>query len=117
MKQFAGNRPLKQIKDQCEAQGLHFDDLAYRVRGHDHVVITGGGARVFYNTFNGRFFGEAWFDPPGQLVHFNSDSTEHEKRPWFQALLSFFYVNKGEISELAGASMVSYILGGTATLS
>lgn len=90
MKQFAGFKTLDVIKVQCQAAGIRFDDSRYRQHGDDHVLIAGGGAHVLYNTFNGKFFG---ITPNG--VEFDSSSTQHEHAPWFQALLSFFYVEQG----------------------
>jgi hypothetical protein len=88
MQTFAGNKTLEQIKAQCKAQGLAFDDYLYRTAGHDHVRISGGGARVLFNTFNGRFIG---ITPDG--VAFSSDD-KLDGTPWFDALLRFFYVEK-----------------------
>lgn len=87
MKTFAGNKSLKAIKAQCVAQGVTFDDRMYRKQGSDHVVVEGGGCRVLFSTFNGNFFGTT---PDGTT--FDSRETLHEDEPWFQALLSFFYV-------------------------
>lgn len=89
MKMFAGNKPLDVIKQQCKDQGIVFDDERWRVYGDDYVRISGGGCWVLYNTFNGSFFGET---PDG--TDFSNDSDEHEDQPWFQALLSFFYVEQ-----------------------
>lgn len=88
MKMFAGNKSLTAIQQQCEDAGLVYDQSAFE-RGSDYVRISGGGAHVLYSTFNGRFFGET---PDG--VKFSSDSTRHESEEWFQALLSFFYVER-----------------------
>lgn len=90
MKTFAGLKKLDVIKSQCNAAGIRFDDTRYRQHGDDHVLIAGGGAHVLYNTFNGKFFG---ITPTG--VEFDSSGTQHEHEPWFQALLSFFYVERG----------------------
>ncbi|CAG9172471.1 hypothetical protein CURE108131_23050 [Cupriavidus respiraculi] len=93
MKKFAGNKPLIEIKRQCEAAGIDYNDTLYR-RGGDYVVITtvngdNDSGQVLYNTVNGKFFGTT---PDG--IQFDSSSTKHENEPWFQALLSFFYVVK-----------------------
>lgn len=87
MKKFAGIKTLKVIKAQCKAARITFDDYLYRKKGNDHVRVIGGGATVLFNSFNGRFFGTT-----DKGVTFNSDSTEHESEPWFQALLAFFYI-------------------------
>lgn len=89
MKTFARHKTLREIRAQCRALGLALNDHLWRSRGHDHVCIEGGGARVLYNTFNGRFFGAT-----DQGVEFSSDNQAQEDRPWFQTLLGFFYVEK-----------------------
>lgn len=88
MKKFAGNKTREQVKAQCDALGLEFDDAAYQ-RGSDITVIRGGGAHVLWISFNGRFFGTT-----DTGIEFSSDETTHEAEPWFQALLDFFYVSK-----------------------
>jgi hypothetical protein len=94
MKKFDGVKPLAAIKKQCRAAGIHFSDRLYR-EGSDYVVITSikgdnHSGQVLFNQFNGNFFGTT---PAG--VQFDSKKTTHEKEPWFQALLAFFYVEKG----------------------
>lgn len=89
MKKFAGNKTLDQLRAQCAALGLELDTRLYDTEGYDHFVVRGGGGKVFYNTFNGRFFGTT-----DSGVQFSSDETEHEAENWFQQLLSFFYVEK-----------------------
>lgn len=113
MKKFAGTKPLAEIKTQCRAAGVAFDDYNFRTTGADHVCL--GAAQidmtrpdgtafvnasdnsphgwVMFNTFNGRFFGST---PEG--VRFNSDLTLHDDEPWFQQLLSFFYVEKKSVA-------------------
>jgi len=87
MKMFSGNKPLLVIARQCVQAGLSFNDELYRKRGWDTIRIDcPSGAHVIYNTFNGNFFGKT-----DRGVVFDSKSTKHENKPWFQALLSFFY--------------------------
>lgn len=109
MKTFAGIKHLIDIRDQCRAEGLLWDDKAFRTRGSDHIVISGGGARVFFNTFNGRFFGTT-----DTGVSFNSDSTEHEECPWFQSLLAFFYTESSAQMAPRKPSGIAYTVGGVA---
>lgn len=107
-KTFDGNRPLAEIIANARQQGVAVDDYNYRVLGHDNIAFgIATGKRpdntdlvtcresdrgwVFYNSFNGRFFGRT-----DKGVAFDSSSTRHEHEPWFQALLSFFYVEKQE---------------------
>lgn len=91
MKKFAGNKALDVIKAQCASLGLDYNDTLHRA-GHDYIVITSVkgdnySGQVLYNTFNGKFFGTT---PDG--TQFDSNETEHEREEWFQALLSFFYI-------------------------
>lgn len=86
MTKFGGNRSYTEIKALCKANGLTVDDTAYREQFMDSITVIGGGAKVVYNTFNGRFSGVT---PDGK--HFFSSSTKYENEPWFQALLVFFY--------------------------
>lgn len=133
MKTFAGNKSLKVIRLQCEAAGVAVDDYNYRKLGYDHVCLGMRTGRrpdgspmvradwhatmlphgfVMFNTVNGRFWGHT-----DRGVACCSSSTEHEREPWFQALLSFFYVEKGESgAQKAPATMVDYTLGGVALL-
>lgn len=88
MKQFAGHKNVATIAKQCKAQGLQLNDRLYKT-GWDTVVVSGGGAHVTYNSFNGRFFGVT---PDG--TRFSSDETVHEHEPWFQSVLLFFYIER-----------------------
>lgn len=89
MKKFAGHKTLEQIADQCKAQGLELDARKYVNEGSDFITVRGGGAHAIYSVFNGRFFGRT---PDGTV--FTSDSTKHDKQPWMQAFLNFFYTEK-----------------------
>jgi hypothetical protein len=132
MKKFAGTKGLLDIKRQCKAAGVAYDDYRFRKVGADYVclgvatgtrpdrspfVLAGAdgnprGGFVMFNTFNGTFYGMT-----DKGVEFDSGSTKHEREPWFQALLSFFYIEKGEPgAEKQPATMVDYTLGGTALL-
>lgn len=133
MKKFAGNRSLKEIRLLCEAAGVAVDDYNFRKLGYDHVCLgVATGQRpdrsplvradwhastvpygyVMFNTVNGLFWGHT-----DQGIAFDSSSTKHERERWFQALLSFFYVEKGELgAEKPPATMVDYTLGGVALL-
>lgn len=93
MKTFAGNKKLADIKRQCKECGIQFDDANFK-KGSDFVVIRtkrndNSSGVVLYNTFNGNFTGTT-----DKGIDFDSQRTEHEAEPWFQALLSFFYVEK-----------------------
>lgn len=85
MKTFARHKSVDEILGQCSAGGIPIDISKYVKDGHDHIVVGAEPAVVFYNTFNGRFFGTT---PEG--VSFSSDS-ELDGTPWFDALLNFFY--------------------------
>lgn len=101
MKKFAGTKSLDTIKQQCKAQGVYIDTRLHDQRGQDTVVVGGPVVTkgiqhhgwVIFNVFNGKFFGRT---PKG--VVFDSSDYVHEKEPWFQALLSFFYVETGAAS-------------------
>lgn len=100
MKRFAATKSLNLIRQQCEEAGIYLDDHLYRRNGSDYVVITtvrgdNDSGQVLFNTFNGTFFGTTPDNIP-----FDSTTTEHENEPWFQALLSFFYVelDTGEVN-------------------
>jgi hypothetical protein len=86
-KTFAGNRPLKEIRAMCKAQGVQLIDSQWK-RGSDYVTLRSPGAYVMFNTFNGTFFGKT----PAN-VEFSSDD-RRDGEPWFDALLNFFYVMK-----------------------
>lgn len=90
-KKFKGNKPLATIREQCKAQGVSVDDSLLSQGQSDYIVLTGGGARVLYNTFNGGFFGTT---PNG--TKFSADSNEHEACEWFQQLMAFFYLEKDD---------------------
>jgi hypothetical protein len=97
MKRFARIKTLDEIKAQCQAQGVRLCTRLYDTQGWDTVVVGGpisnaaktGPGHAIYSTFNGKFFGRT---PDG--IEFDSTETRHEHAPWFQALLSFFYVEQ-----------------------
>lgn len=86
--QFERVKTYEEIKAQCDAQKLALADVHFRAGG-DTLVVSGGGGRVFFNAFNGKFFGNT---PDGK--HFRSSESYFEEEPWFKALLNFFYVEK-----------------------
>lgn len=93
MKQYLAHKTLTMLREQCATAGLELDTRLYDDAGHDHVVVRSADAEgnnkveVFFNTVSGRFFGRT---PDG--LGFNSDGTEFDNEPWFQALLDFFLV-------------------------
>lgn len=93
MKQFAGMRSLKEIRKLCKARGWTLNTRLYDTQGHDHVKIEwrhrGVSGECLLNTFNGRFFGFT-----KRNIHFTSSDTEHEQKPWFNALLNLAYHNR-----------------------
>ena len=92
MKKFKRHRTFEEVRDLCKKQGVPFSDHRHRIHGDDSVVVgkiaAGHHGYAIFNTFNGRFFG---LTPDGE--HFSSYSGRHDKQPWFQALLNFFYTN------------------------
>ena len=90
MKTFARHRTFHEVKALCKAQGLKFDDHVHKAGG-DTVFVTGGGCTVAFNTASGWFCGRT-----PDYIEFNSTDNDHEKEPWFQALLAFFYTDEPE---------------------
>lgn len=90
MKTFARHRTFNEVKALCKAQGLKFDDHVYKAGG-DMVFVTGGGCTVAFNCATGWFCGRT-----PDYIEFNSTDNDHEKEPWFQALLAFFYTDDQE---------------------
>lgn len=88
MKQFARIKPREQVLEQCLAQGVEVDQRQYEA-GSDWTTLRKGGCTVIWCSFNGNFFGTT---PDG--IEFDNKGTTHESEPWFQQLLSFFYVEK-----------------------
>ena len=86
-----GHKNYEQIKAQCKQLGITLNDKLYKEGNSDFVFLEGGGARVYYSSFNGRFFGTTDLG-----VEFSSDSTEHDHEPWFQTLLDFFLEGRKE---------------------
>lgn len=87
MKTFTGHKTYEQIKAQCEQLGLELLDKLRKEAAADHICVSGGGGYVWFNTVNGKFWGET-----DQGIEFDSSSTVFENEPWFQQLLAFFYV-------------------------
>lgn len=85
-------KSFEEIKAQCEVLGLTLKSKLYTDDHADHVMVEGGGARVYYNTTNGVFFGTTDLG-----VEFASDSDAHDHEPWFQTLLDFFLVGRIEV--------------------
>ncbi len=102
IKRWAGNKSLIEIETQCLAAGIDFVDDLWK-KGDDHVSIWTRAkdldlGYVIFNTVNGTFIGKT---PVGgdygpQGTTFNSNSAEHDDKPWFQALLAFFYVETSD---------------------
>lgn len=85
-KKYKGTKSLEVIQAQCVAQGLVLNRQRYD-EGDDFVTVhspQAPGAVVFFNTFNGRFFGTTHTG-----LEFRSDQ-ELDELPWFSALLDFF---------------------------
>lgn len=92
MKTFQGIKNCDAIKAQCVANGWDVNTELHESAGDDHISFTfqhgDQSAKVFYNTFNGRFFGTT--DAGKQ---FNSNNADLDGEPWFAALLAFVYVS------------------------
>lgn len=88
MPTFNRHKPMDQIRAQCLAEGVELKEERHKAGDSDFVRLAGGGCWVMFNTVNGRFWGET---PDG--TKFTSEGKNHEGKPWFQALLAFFYTN------------------------
>ncbi len=94
MKKFTAYKDLDTIEAQCKAAGIQYDARMMDEHGSDYIVVRtladdSHSGEVLYNMFNGNFFGTT---PDG--IQFDSMNDMHEDEPWFQQLLSFFYVEK-----------------------
>lgn len=95
MKKFDRHKTYDEIRAQCQAQGIPLNDHLFCSKGYDTIVVNHAwntplrDGYAVYSVFNGKFHGVT---DGGDT--FDSSSTKHEKEPWFQALLSFFYVEK-----------------------
>lgn len=95
MKKYKRGITIDELQAACDAQGLHLNRHLYDTQGYDYVVVSGGGARVVFNTFNGHFSGTT---PDG--TEFDSDKTDHDHEPWMQGLLDFFNTDAPTLEEL-----------------
>jgi hypothetical protein len=105
MRKFVGTKSLVILRAQAKKAGVKVDDHAFR-RGADRVYFKSPGVLIALNTFNGRFYGKRVKLEGVDVVHvhdISSDSTEHEKEPWFQALLEFFYTDNKAWAGSVGA--------------
>jgi hypothetical protein len=89
VKTYSGAKSLDQIVQQCSDQNVPLDDTDHLMGGDTIIVGMPDSGVVVFNTFNGFFTGVT---PEG--LEFQSDSDEYESQSWFQALLTFFYVEK-----------------------
>lgn len=93
---FKRHRSLDELREKCRELKWQIDSYKHDEEGSDHVMVfwRHGKVRgsVLYSVFNGRFFGA--IDKGGKLsdAWITSDETEHDAQPWFQALLSAFYI-------------------------
>ena len=96
MKKFAGIKRLDILRAQAKACHVKLEEQAFK-RGSDMVYFKSPGVVIALNTFNGRFYGN-----DGEMT-FSSDSSKHDKEPWFQTLLEFFYTNNKTLAGKIGA--------------
>lgn len=89
MTKFSRHLSVDEVQAACEARGFSIDHAMYDA-GSDHVrvqgEIEGQVVDVLYSDFTGKFLGKT-----DSGIEFNSDDTEHDGKPWFDGLLSFFY--------------------------
>ena len=96
MRTFARIKSRQEVLAQCRAQRVEVDQRSYKA-GSDWTTLRKGGCTVVWCSFNGNFFGTT---PDG--IQFSNDSDKHEKEPWFQQLLEFFY--DGSRTSVKGAA-------------
>lgn len=97
--EFSRHRTYHEIKGQCKAQGVYFNDRFFK-QGGDTVLVGGDigsvGAWAIYNVCNGHFFGRTPIMQKSlgypDAVKFSSCDNRHDDCPWFQDLLNFFLV-------------------------
>jgi len=91
MIKFQRHKTIDEIKQACAVAGFAINTDRYDTQGSDHVTILfafeGKAYTVFYNTFNGRFFG---VQPNGS--RFDSGNAGLDDEPWFLELMTFVYV-------------------------
>ena len=84
-KRFSGHKTYHQIKAQCKRDGVAFGHAAYK-NGYDMVYLRSPGVLVAYDTTTGCFYGTV--PDYGDF----SSADKLDGRPWFDALLAYFYV-------------------------
>lgn len=105
MRKFVGTKRLDILRAQAKRAKVRFDQKAFN-RGSDMVYFKSPGVLIALNTVNGRFYGKR-VQLDGVDVrfvhHISSDSTQHENKPWFKALLEFFYSDDEALCGKVGA--------------
>jgi len=91
--QFSRHRTIDEVIAHAKEQGVRVDASRFHL-GSDFVTVELPGPQgtlvpVLYNTFNGRFFYQ-----PRIGAGFSSTDTQYDGEPWFDAMLTFFYVPK-----------------------
>jgi hypothetical protein len=87
MKTYKRHITIDELRERCAIYGIPLNTVRYDEDGHDHVVVGEEPYPVYYNSFNGSFFG--W----RVGVYFSSDQNL-DQEPWFAAWLDFFYTNE-----------------------
>lgn len=87
------HKSYDQIKEQCIQLGLTLSDSLYLKGQSDYVIVEGGGARAYYSSSNGHFFGTT-----DQGVEFDCFNATHDGEPWFQTLLDFFLWKREQVN-------------------
>jgi hypothetical protein len=93
MKIYSGIKTVDEIRAQCAEKNYPINTERHDESGWDHIVVTlpgptGKPIEVLYNAFNGGFF-HAPKDNPDN--YFNSSDAGMDSKPWFVAMLDFFY--------------------------
>lgn len=92
MKTYQRFRTPAELFDLAQQQGVEYSAKNFR-EGSDYLMFRlpgpDGICSVLFGTHNGRFFcADEGFS------YFNSGE-QHDGKPWFDALLDFFYTNEG----------------------
>ena len=90
MKTFTRHRTLKELRTEIKRRGWKLDTEKFN-EGSDYIDIIFKVGRVsgkmLVSMINGRFFGST-----DRGTTFSSDSVEHDREPWFKALLEAVYI-------------------------
>lgn len=99
---FARHRQPSEMRAMLAKRGWSMNTTSYD-SGGDRVIIyfhhgdTKG--EIYYNTFNGQFFGRYFVLPTAKS--FNEKSTDLDSEPWYQEILKLLFVPQKKPSKTA----------------